>query len=181
MWLDAALLEALLSQLLIRLCVVSERLCGPGSPLGVRAVLGSCDVRASKMAPNPRRVSGLEKVWRRTNSTGRRLGIPEIGAICGDPRGESEYPERIVLFAFCEERRQVWVRYERCHVGSTRMLLECLAARASRGSIGLGYLIFWMQASRRELGSCSRSLGSRGPPAHPTPKPILCVKENIQH
>ena len=143
--------------------------------------MGPCHGGASKMAPNPRTVSGLGKVWRRTNSSGRRFGIPEFGAIGRGPRGDPEYRERIVLFAVCAERGRVWARYERCHVGSTRMLLERLAARASRGSVGSAYLIFWMRASRRELGRCSRSLGSRGPPAHPTPQPILCVRENMQH
>ena len=147
----------------------------------MHAVLGSCHGGASKMCSILRMVSDPGKVWRRTNSSGERFGVPEFGAIGRGPRGDLEYPERIVLFAVCEERDLVWAKYERCHVGSTRMLLERLAARASRGPIGSVYLIYRMRASRRELGRCSRSLGSRGPPAHPTPQPILCVRENMQH
>ena len=94
--------------------------------------MGSCHGGASKMWPNPRTVSGLAEVWRRTNSSGRRVRVPELGAICRGPREDPEYRERIVLFAVCEEREMVWAGYERCHVGSTRMLLERLAVRAHR-------------------------------------------------
>ena len=143
----------------------------------MHAVLGSCHGGASKVPPNQRMVSYLGKVWRRTNSSGRRFRVPKFGAISRAPREDDIYLERLSFRSLCAERGLVWARYERCHVRSTRMLLERLAARASRGPIGSGYLIYQVQASRRELGRCNRSLGSRGPPAHPTPQPILCVRE----
>ena len=108
----------------------------------MRAVLGSCHDGASKMAPDPWTVSDPGEMWRRTNSSGRAFQVPNIGAISRGPRGDSEYPERIVLFAVCEERKLVWAGHERCHVGSTRMLLERLTVRASRGPVGSAYLIF---------------------------------------
>ena len=141
----------------------------------------SCHGGPSKMCSILRMVSDLGKVWRQTNSSWERFRVPEICAICRGHRGDPEYPERTVLFAVCAERGLVWARYERCHVGSTRMLLERFAARACRGPIGSAYLMYQVQASRRELGRCSRSLGSQGPPAHPTLQPILCVRENMQH
>ena len=143
--------------------------------------VGSYHGEASKMAPDPRTVSGLAEVWRRTNSSGRRFRVPEFGAIGRGRREGARYLESLSFRSLCAERGRVWARYERCHVGSTWMFLERLAARASRGPIGSAYLIYQVQASRRELGRCSRSLGSRGPPAHPTPQPILCVRENTQH
>ena len=69
-----------------RLYRVSERLCGPGSPRGMRAVSGSCHGGASKMAPDLRMVSDPAEVWRRTNSSGKRFQVPEFDAICRGPR-----------------------------------------------------------------------------------------------
>ena len=143
----------------------------------MHAVQGSCHGGASKMWPNPRTVSGPGEVWRRTSSSGRRFRVLEFDAIGRSSREDYIYLERLSFRSLCAERGLVWARYERCHVGSMRMLLERFAARASRGPIGSGYLIYQVQASRRELGRCNRSLGSRGPPAHPTPQPILCVRE----
>ena len=119
------MLRLLLSQLMYRLCPVSERLCGPGSPRGMRAVSRSCHGGASKMAPDLRAVSGPGKVWRRTNSSGRRFEVPEFGAICKGHREDAIYPESLSFRSLCAERGRVWARYERCHVGSTRMLIHC--------------------------------------------------------
>ena len=94
------------------------------------------------MAPDLRMVSDPAEVWRRTNSSGKRFQVPEFDAICRGPRVDASRESSDVMGLCALSAVVVWAGYERCHVGSTRMLLERFAARAMRGPVGSIHLIF---------------------------------------